>query len=63
MATVAGAAALAWGLLMTAVFPPGIALVPVGLGIAAAGAGYLAFAVEIPPTPAGLRRLVMADQG
>jgi O-antigen/teichoic acid export membrane protein len=59
VALVAGGVALGWGLAVVEVLPPGIALVPVGLGAAVAGAAYLALAAGVPPTPGGLRRLVL----
>jgi hypothetical protein len=60
VALVAGGVALGWGAAMVALLPPGVALVPVALGAAVAGAAYLAFAAEVPPTPAGLRRLLVS---
>jgi O-antigen/teichoic acid export membrane protein len=57
-ALVAGCAALGWGLAMIELLPPGVALAAVAAGMAAAGGAYLAFVMEVRPTPTGIRRLL-----
>jgi O-antigen/teichoic acid export membrane protein len=59
LALVAGAAACGWGLLMIELLPQGVALPAVGAGAVAAAGAYLVAVTGIPPTPAGLRRLVL----
>jgi O-antigen/teichoic acid export membrane protein len=60
IALVAGAAALGWGLLMITFLPAGIALVPVGLGAAAALAGYCTWATGSQLSPGAWRALIDA---
>jgi O-antigen/teichoic acid export membrane protein len=59
-AVVAGAAALGWGLLMIALLPAGVALVPVALGAAAAFAGSAAWATGVRLSPRDMRALLDA---
>jgi O-antigen/teichoic acid export membrane protein len=54
----AGSAALAWGVAMLDLLPTAAAFAAVVAGAAAAGGAYLVFALDVRPTPAGVRRLL-----
>jgi O-antigen/teichoic acid export membrane protein len=55
---ICSAAALGWGLAMSALLPAGVALVPVGLGIAVAWVAFMAATTGVRPTLANARSLV-----
>jgi O-antigen/teichoic acid export membrane protein len=61
IALLAGGIALAWGLAMVALLPAGVALGGVAFGAGVAAVAYVTLVAQVPPTPAGLRRL--ATQG
>jgi O-antigen/teichoic acid export membrane protein len=52
----------AWGVLMAAEVPTGWALVPIGLGAAAAWLAYLMASLGIRPRPSELRALLRSDE-
>lgn len=57
LALLAGAAALAWGVLMVAVLPTGVGILGVGAGGAVAFVAYLSAATRVRPTPRNVRAL------
>jgi O-antigen/teichoic acid export membrane protein len=52
------AVAAGFGVLMVAVFPRGVALVPLGAGAVLAFVGYASIATGVRPSPAGLKALL-----